>query len=95
MPKTVIAEGVGMFSLGSTTKEAAIARDVFIDAIKIYVSSKAFGSYSPMSDELVRFIANWEAESYRRGISAGKGSAGSLSDKIAVVTGAAQGFGEG
>lgn len=95
MPKTVIAEDVGMFSLGSSTKEAAIARDVFLDAVKIYVSSQAFGGYSPMSDEMVRFIANWEAESYRKGVSAGKGSAGALSDKIVVVTGAAQGFGEG
>jgi hypothetical protein len=47
-----------------------------------------------MTQEQVDFIDAWEVESYRRKISAGA-NAGRAENKIIVVTGAAQGFGEG
>jgi NAD(P)-dependent dehydrogenase (short-subunit alcohol dehydrogenase family) len=48
-----------------------------------------------MPEEQVRFILDWEAEANRRKVSAGPGKAGRAAEKIALVTGGAQGFGLG
>ena len=42
------------------------ARLLYKDAQKINLYSKAFGGPLPMSEELIAFILNWEAESYRK-----------------------------
>ena len=47
-----------------------------------------------MEPAWIDFIDNWEVENYRRKVSA-SGSAGRAENKIFIVTGAAQGFGEG
>jgi len=47
-----------------------------------------------MSQAQIDFIDNWEVENYRRSVAAG-GAAGRAENKTIIVTGAAQGFGEG
>ncbi|MGI5936014.1 MAG: class II aldolase/adducin family protein [Oscillospiraceae bacterium] len=39
---------------------------LFEDAVKIAVYSQSFGGPLPLSEELINFIINWEAESYRK-----------------------------
>lgn len=95
MPKIVFVRGVGMFALGATLKEADTAAVVWRDAMKIAVYSESFGGISPMDPRLVDFIVNWEVESYRSKVSLSAGDAQSLTGKIAIVTGSAQGFGAG
>jgi NAD(P)-dependent dehydrogenase (short-subunit alcohol dehydrogenase family) len=57
--------------------------------------AESFGGFSPMRDELIDFIVNWEVESYRAKVSLSSASAKRLDGKITVVTGGAQGFGKG
>lgn len=95
LPKIVFVENLGMFSCGSTVKEASTAAEVFMDEIKIHAMCQSFGGLLPMSQELVDFIVNWEVESYRSKTSLGGASAKRLNEKIVIVTGSAQGFGEG
>ena len=47
-----------------------------------------------MEPKWIDFIDNWEVENYRRKVAAGA-SAGRVEGKTIIVTGAAQGFGEG
>ena len=94
-PKVVFVEGLGMFSCGMTMKEALTAQDVMLDAIKVVVYAQAFGGVSSMPDFLIDFIVNWEVESYRSKVSLSAGGAKRLANKVAVVTGGAQGFGKG
>jgi len=94
-PKIAFAEGIGMFAMGATVKEAATAGIVMLDAIKVACYAEAFGGINPMPDDLIDFIVNWEVESYRSKISLASGAAKRLAGKIAVVTGGAQGFGKG
>jgi NAD(P)-dependent dehydrogenase (short-subunit alcohol dehydrogenase family) len=47
-----------------------------------------------MTPEQIQFIDTWEVENYRRKV-AGGSRKGRLDNKIAIITGAAQGFGEG
>ncbi len=94
-PKIVIVQNIGMFSIGTTHKNAKVAAEVFMDMMKIAVYAEAFGGYNPMSDELIDFITNWEVESYRSKVSLAGAGTKRLAEKITVVTGSAQGFGKG
>ncbi len=95
LPKIVFAENVGMFALGSTLKEAETASDLMFDAMTVVTYAENFGGVHPMSRKLTDFIVNWEVEKYRSGVSLRSGPSEGFSSKIAIVTGGAQGFGEG
>ncbi len=94
-PKIIAVQGVGVFACGKTIKEAATARALFEDEIKVIEYAESFGGYLPMTDELIDFIVNWESESYREKAGAAASSPKRLSGKVAIVTGSAQGFGKG
>ncbi|MDR2314000.1 MAG: class II aldolase/adducin family protein [Spirochaetaceae bacterium] len=64
-PKIAALEGVGVFGIGDTKKAAALAAELFTDAVKIAVYAESFGGPRFMTDEKIAFINNWEAEQYR------------------------------
>lgn len=93
-PKIVLVAGVGLFASGENYREATTARDVYLDAAKVMAGATRLGGISYLTDGQRRFIEDWEVESYRRGVAAASAkSAGRLTNRIVVVTGAAQGFG--
>lgn len=92
-PKIVLVEGVGLFAVGDDIKQAATARDVYLDAAKVMEGATRLGGISYLTDSQRTFIEDWEVESYRRSVSLTSATAGRLKGKVAVVTGAAQGFG--
>jgi rhamnose utilization protein RhaD (predicted bifunctional aldolase and dehydrogenase)/NAD(P)-dependent dehydrogenase (short-subunit alcohol dehydrogenase family) len=94
-PKVVLIQGIGMFCIGDSKRNADNSKIVYEDTIKIMKWSSSFGGPHFMNDRQAKFIDEWEVESYRRKIASGSSSKGRVSGKIAVVTGAAQGFGEG
>lgn len=83
-----------MVAVGDNANQCDIILDVFEDAMRIAFLSKSFGGSHPMTDEQIRFIDTWEVENYRRSVAAGS-SAGRAENKTIIITGAAQGFGEG
>ena len=94
-PKIAFVAGLGMFSCGMTMKEAVTAQTVMLDAIKVVAYAESFGGVSPMPAFLIDFIVNWEVESYRSKVSLAGGAVKRMANKVAVVTGGAQGFGKG
>ena len=70
-PKIVFVKNVGMFAVGKNPKDASVATDVWLDAVKISVYSQSFGGIRPMDEKMVDFIVNWEVESYRSKVSNG------------------------
>jgi NAD(P)-dependent dehydrogenase (short-subunit alcohol dehydrogenase family)/rhamnose utilization protein RhaD (predicted bifunctional aldolase and dehydrogenase) len=94
-PKIVVAERLGAFAWGPNRRSADSALAVFQDALKVAFYAASFGGPQPMPEEQVRFILDWEAEAHRKRVSAGPGKAGRAAEKIALVTGGAQGFGLG
>ena len=94
LPKVLLIKGVGMVAVGDNAKQCDIILDVFEDAMKIAFLSRSFGGAHPMTQAQIDFIDNWEVENYRRSVSAGAAS-GRAENKVIIVTGAAQGFGEG
>ena len=81
-------------AVGDHAKNAQIITDVFCDAVKIAAYARHFGGEHAMEPEWISFIDNWEVENYRRKVAAGS-SHGRVEGKTIIVTGAAQGFGEG
>jgi NAD(P)-dependent dehydrogenase (short-subunit alcohol dehydrogenase family)/rhamnose utilization protein RhaD (predicted bifunctional aldolase and dehydrogenase) len=93
-PKVILIKGIGLVAAGDNAAQCDILLDVFEDAMKIAYYAESFGGPHPMTQEQIDFIDNWEVENYRRSVAAG-GAAGRAENKTIIVTGAAQGFGEG
>ena len=93
-PKVLLIKGIGLVAVGDHAKNAAIITDVFTDALKVAWYAQSFGGEHGMEPAWIDFIDNWEVENYRRKVSAGS-SKGRMEGKTVIVTGAAQGFGEG
>ena len=93
-PKVLLIKGIGLVAVGDHAKNAQIITDVFMDAAKIALLAQDFGGESPMKSDWIHFIDNWEVENYRRKVASGSAK-GRVEGKTIIVTGAAQGFGEG
>jgi rhamnose utilization protein RhaD (predicted bifunctional aldolase and dehydrogenase)/NAD(P)-dependent dehydrogenase (short-subunit alcohol dehydrogenase family) len=93
-PKVILIKGIGLVAVGDNAAQCDIILDVFEDAMKIAFYAESFGGPHPMTQAQIDFIDNWEVENYRRSVAAG-GAAGRAENKTIIVTGAAQGFGEG
>ena len=93
-PKVLLIKGIGLVAVGDNSKNAQIITDVFTDAMKVAFYAQSFGGEHPMEQAWIDFIDNWEVENYRRKVAAGS-SKGRVEGKTIIVTGAAQGFGEG
>ncbi|MDR0572629.1 MAG: SDR family NAD(P)-dependent oxidoreductase [Tannerella sp.] len=93
-PKVLIIEGTGLVAVGDNAAGCDIILDVYEDMMKVAEIAQSFGGEHPMTQKQINFIDNWEVENYRRKVSAGSAS-GRVENKTIIVTGAAQGFGEG
>ena len=93
-PKVLLLKGIGLIAVGDSSRNAQIITDVFTDAMKIAFYAQSFGGEHPMERAWIDFIDNWEVENYRRKV-ASSASKGRVEGRTIIVTGAAQGFGEG
>ena len=93
-PKVLLIKGIGLVAVGDNSKNAQIITDVFTDAMKVAFYAQNFGGEHPMEQAWIDFIDNWEVENYRRKV-ASSTSKGRVEGRTIIVTGAAQGFGEG
>lgn len=92
-PIITVVPGLGIFAAGETWKEADTARLVFLDAMRVYEGAAALGHVRALTDDERTFIETWEVEAYRRGAAAFGRGQGRFGGRVAMVTGAAQGFG--
>lgn len=94
-PQVVAIEGLGFYACGKDKREADIVADIFLDTASIIVYAKSFGGAKPLDDESVGFYTNWEVEKYRKKVSLAMVKTDGMAEKIAIITGGAQGFGRG
>ena len=93
-PKIVLVAGVGLFAIGDDINQAHTTKLLYLDAIKIMAGATQLGGVNLLPDRNRQFIEDWEVEAYRKKVAAATStSTGRLKNKIAIVTGAAQGFG--
>ena len=92
-PIIVVAPGLGLFAVGDTWAQADTARHIYLDALRVGEAALRLGGVRHLLPEERRFIEDWEAEAYRKQVAAGDGAPGRAAGRVALVTGAAQGFG--
>jgi NAD(P)-dependent dehydrogenase (short-subunit alcohol dehydrogenase family)/rhamnose utilization protein RhaD (predicted bifunctional aldolase and dehydrogenase) len=94
-PKVIFIQNEGAIVAENSALAVEYLKDMVNDFCQISTLAENFGGVHPLNDEQVAFIENWEVENYRKKVSAGGKMQGRVENKVAIVTGAAQGFGAG
>jgi NAD(P)-dependent dehydrogenase (short-subunit alcohol dehydrogenase family)/rhamnose utilization protein RhaD (predicted bifunctional aldolase and dehydrogenase) len=94
-PKVIVIKDMGVFAVAESYSSAEACLDVFEDLVKICHYALQCGGIKLLTPDQVAFIDQWEVENYRRKVSQAGIAANMLNNRIAIVTGGAQGFGAG
>ena len=89
MPRVVLAPGVGLFGVGSTAKDAAIAADIAETSLSVILDIERSGRFESISERDQFDIEYWSLEQAKLAGQARK----ALHGQVAVVTGAAGAIG--
>ena len=89
LPRVILVPGVGMFGIGGSAKDAAIAADIAENAIAVITDAEAMGEYRSISDYDMFEVEYWSLEQAKLG----KSNEKSLARQVAVITGGASGIG--
>jgi rhamnose utilization protein RhaD (predicted bifunctional aldolase and dehydrogenase)/NAD(P)-dependent dehydrogenase (short-subunit alcohol dehydrogenase family) len=88
-PRVVLVPGVGLFGIGATAKDAAIAADLAENTIRVITDAEAIGRYEPLGEDDLFDVEYWSLEQAKL-----KGAvAKPFTGQVAVVTGAGSGIG--
>jgi rhamnose utilization protein RhaD (predicted bifunctional aldolase and dehydrogenase)/NAD(P)-dependent dehydrogenase (short-subunit alcohol dehydrogenase family) len=89
LPRVILVPGVGMFGIGATAKDAAIAADIAENAIAVIADAEAIGEYKCISEYDMFEVEYWSLEQAKLG----KSNEKSLARQVAVITGGGSGIG--
>jgi len=89
LPRVVLVQGVGLFGLGASAKDAAIAADIAENTIEVIADSEATGRYESISEFDMFEVEYWSLEQAKLG----KGAEKVLARQVCVVTGGGSGIG--
>ena len=92
-PVIAVVPRLGLFAAGSSWAQADMAGSIYLDALRVGEGARRLGRVRALDDPERAFIEAWEAEAYRRQVAVGTVRPGRFAGKVALVTGAAQGFG--
>lgn len=90
-PRVVLVPGVGLFGVGATPKEAAVAADIAEHTAVTRLASSAVGPWQGLTHDQLFEMEYWSLEQAKLG----KGREPSLARRVAVVTGGAGAIGVG
>jgi rhamnulose-1-phosphate aldolase/alcohol dehydrogenase len=89
LPRVILVPGIGMFGLGATAKDAAIAADIAENTIDVITDAEAIGEYKCISENDMLEVEYWSLEQAKLG----KSSEKTLSRQVCVITGGGSGIG--
>jgi len=89
LPRVILVPGVGMFGVGASAKDAAIAADIAENAIAVISDAEAIGEYRCISEYDMFEVEYWSLEQAKLG----KSNEKALARQVAVVTGGGSGIG--
>jgi len=95
LPKIIVIKNAGILAADESVVSADAVLDVYEDMIKICHYSSLRGGTKTLTPDQTEFIDKWEVENYRRKVSTAGIKSNRMFQKIAIVTGGAQGFGAG
>jgi NAD(P)-dependent dehydrogenase (short-subunit alcohol dehydrogenase family)/rhamnose utilization protein RhaD (predicted bifunctional aldolase and dehydrogenase) len=95
LPSIIVIKNAGILAVENSAAAAETLLDVYEDLIKVCHYSSLCGGTKFLTPDQVSFIDKWEVENYRRKVAQSSKQENKLNNKIAIVTGGAQGFGAG
>jgi rhamnose utilization protein RhaD (predicted bifunctional aldolase and dehydrogenase)/NAD(P)-dependent dehydrogenase (short-subunit alcohol dehydrogenase family) len=88
-PRVALVPGVGLFGIGATARDAAIAADLAENTVRVVTDAEAIGRYEPLGEADLFDVEYWSLEQAKL-----KGAvAKAFTGQVAVVTGAGSGIG--
>ena len=88
-PRVILVPGLGLFGLGASAKDAAIAADIAENTVEIISDAERMSSYRPISEADQFDVEYWSLEQAKLGKAAEK----KLARQVAVITGGGSGIG--
>jgi len=89
LPRVILVPGKGLFGLGASAKDAAIAADIAENTVEVITDAEAVGRYQPIPEADQFDVEYWSLEQAKLGKAAEK----PLARQICVVTGGGSGIG--
>jgi len=89
LPRVILVPGVGLFGLGGSARDAAIAADIAENTVEVITDAEAVGRYRPISEADMFDVEYWSLEQAKLGKAAEK----PLARQVAAITGGASGIG--
>jgi rhamnose utilization protein RhaD (predicted bifunctional aldolase and dehydrogenase)/NAD(P)-dependent dehydrogenase (short-subunit alcohol dehydrogenase family) len=89
MPRVVLVPGLGLFGVGASAKDAAIAADIAENTVASITDAEAIGRYQPVSEPDMFDMEYWSLEQAKLG----KGAEKPFARQVVVVTGGGSGIG--
>ena len=89
LPRVILVPGVGMFGVGASAKDAAIAADIAENTVEVITDAEAIGAFTPISEFDMFEVEYWSLEQAKLG----KSNEKSLARQVAVITGGGSGIG--
>jgi len=89
LPRVALVPGLGMFGIGASAKDAAIASDIAVNTVITITDAEAVGQFTALPETDLFDMEYWSLEQAKLGKSAEK----PLARQIAVVTGGGSGIG--
>jgi rhamnose utilization protein RhaD (predicted bifunctional aldolase and dehydrogenase)/NAD(P)-dependent dehydrogenase (short-subunit alcohol dehydrogenase family) len=88
-PRVILVPGLGLYGVGATARDAAIAADLAENAIRVITDAEAIGRYEPLGEADLFDVEYWSLEQAKL-----KGAvAKAFTGQVALVTGAGSGIG--
>ena len=89
LPRVILVPGVGLFGVGASARDAAIAADIAENTIDVIGDAEAIGQYRPISEADMFDVEYWSLEQAKLGKAAEK----VLARQVCVITGGGSGIG--
>jgi rhamnulose-1-phosphate aldolase/alcohol dehydrogenase len=89
--RVVLIQHLGLVAAGTTTKAAALSRDLYHRAIEVMAGAEALGGFTSLDDAESFAVEYWPLELYKLSLAPAPGE---LQGRVALVTGAAGGIGD-
>ena len=89
LPRVVLVPGVGLFGVGASKKDAAIAADIALNTAETIADAEAVGTFQPLPEADLFDMEYWSLEQAKLG----KGGEKPFARQVVVVTGGGGGIG--
>jgi rhamnulose-1-phosphate aldolase/alcohol dehydrogenase len=89
-PRVILVPGLGLFGVGKSSSDAAVAADIAENTIDVITDAEAIGSFRPIPEADMFDIEYWSLEQAKLS----KGAEAALARRVVIVTGGGGGIGE-